>query len=66
MRHSVLSYLMPCRIGVVDSTGACPMGFMDEGTWDVDETGRFSFPMCPQAIKALNPIISKLAVGREL
>lgn len=54
-----------CRIGISGSSGVCPLGFMEEDVWSVDELGNLSFPLCVPAVEALRPVLIQVSEGRD-
>lgn len=56
---------VPCTVGIAGAKGKCPLGFMEEDTWEVDDAGRLSYPLCRNAVEALRPVLKRLAEGRD-
>jgi hypothetical protein len=56
---------VPCTVGIAGATGRCPLGFMEEDTWEVNGDGRLSYPLCRNAVEALRPVLKRLAEGRD-
>lgn len=54
-----------CTIGISDASNRCPLGFIDEDRWDVDENGQSNYPLCQPAIDALRPILKRLIEGKD-
>lgn len=56
---------VPCTIGISDASNDCPLGFIDEDNWNIDENGQSNYPLCQPAIEAIKPILEKLANGKD-
>lgn len=54
-----------CTVGISGARGRCPLGFMQEDVWEVDEKGMLSFPLCPPAVRTINPLLKKISEGRD-
>lgn len=54
-----------CTLGIAGGFDACPLGFMDEDTWDVDKNGNLSYPLCASVVEALRPVLEELRAGRD-
>ncbi len=61
MSNSFTAPRARCTVGIAGVSGACPLGFMYEDAWEIDERGQSNYPLCQPAIDALRPILEKLS-----
>ena len=65
LRNELPNPNVPCTIGISCVKGECPLGFVGEDVWRVDEQGNTNFPLCQEAIDVLGKVIERINAGRD-
>ncbi len=59
LMNTVPLAVAPATIGVIRTSGTCPLGFRPGYTWTLEQGGHLSHQLCRPAVDALTPVLQR-------